>query len=115
MTANDNNSDSFFTLTMSSRYAVPVSYLGNATRASTVADSILFHHRILVVQYMDHNWHFGNYSMAKELVYVGLATEDEPTLFATNANTVFNATAHDPTGRSRVVQDMASTRIPRCF
>lgn len=106
MSANNTNFDPFFTILTSSRYAVPVSYLGDITRASTVADSIRFHYRVLMAQYVNSNWRFENYTSAN---LIDCGSEYLPA--TQNETTVFDATAYNPTGRSRVVQDIASTRI----
>lgn len=106
MATNDTNFDHLFNIIMNSRYAVPVSYLGDITRDSTVADSILFHYRVLMAQHINSNWRFENYTMANLD-----SPEPEYLPVTTNATTVFNATAYDPAGQNRVVQDIPSTRI----
>ncbi len=88
---------------MGSRYAIPVAYLGDVSQASTVADSIQFHHRILVVQFLNHEFRVSNHTTALSNINGILPVWDKPT--------VFNATARDPAGRNRVLQDVASTRV----
>ncbi|KAF2967504.1 hypothetical protein GQX73_g6066 [Xylaria multiplex] len=89
--------DSFFTIITSSRYAIPVSYLGDTSKVSAVVESIQFHHRILAVQILDQQWRFQNRNLSDSL------NLDIPT--------VLNATARDPSGRNRVVQDVVATRV----
>ncbi|KAI3318739.1 hypothetical protein HD806DRAFT_548883 [Xylariaceae sp. AK1471] len=95
----DANLDSFFTIITSSRYSMPISYLGDASRAPEVVDSIQFHHRIIVVQVLDQLWRYDNQTSAGHYLPVW----DKPT--------IFNATARDPYGHNRLVQDVVSTRV----
>ncbi|KAI0855547.1 hypothetical protein F4860DRAFT_495963 [Xylaria cubensis] len=98
--ANDTIIDPFFTIITRSKHAVPISYLGDASKASKVADAIRYHHRIFVVQDLNLGYRRrNNDSVFDSWVPVG------------NNATIFNATAHDPTGHGRVLQDVASTRI----
>ncbi|KAJ8132631.1 hypothetical protein O1611_g981 [Lasiodiplodia mahajangana] len=98
-TESDAYLDSFFTIITSSRYPIPASYLGDASKASTVVDSIQFHHRIILAQVLDQLWRYDNHTSAGSYLPVW----DKPT--------VFNATARDPNGRNRVIQDIVSTRV----
>ncbi|KAI0904404.1 hypothetical protein F4823DRAFT_634435 [Ustulina deusta] len=100
-TRSGTNFDQFFSIMMGSRYAIPVSYLGDASQASTVADSIQFHHRILVAQFLNHEFRVSNHTTALNNINGILPVWDKPT--------VFNTTARDPAGRNRVLQDVAST------
>ncbi|KAI1159150.1 hypothetical protein F5B18DRAFT_664728 [Nemania serpens] len=102
-TESDADLDSFFTMITSSRYAIQTSYLGDSSKVSAVVDSIQFHHRIMLVQLLDQQWRYPNRTSADSAGPKILPVWDKPT--------VFNATARDPGGRSRVVVDMASTRV----
>ena len=93
------NLDSFFTIITSSRYSIPTSYLGDNSKALKVVNSIQFHHRIILVQVLNQLWRYDSHSSAAPFLPVW----DEPA--------IFNATARDPKGRNRWVQDVVSTRV----
>ena len=98
--------DSFFSVVTNSRYAVPIPHLGDDRKASAVADSIRFHHRVLIAQYVSRQWRFRNYEEAQNASGV-----QDLLPLTTNKSTIINAKAYDPAGHTRVVQDTASTRI----
>ncbi|KAI0197943.1 hypothetical protein F4808DRAFT_452303 [Astrocystis sublimbata] len=103
--SNENNAnlETIFRIITSSRYAIPISYLGDASKVSAVIESIQLHWRIFVVQVLDNEFRFGNKTSAKSTNKNLRPVWDEPK--------AFNATARDPSGRNRVVQDAASTRV----
>ncbi|KAI0440432.1 hypothetical protein F4803DRAFT_527259 [Xylaria telfairii] len=103
--ANNMDFDLFFSIITRSRYAIPVSYLGNASQASTVADAIRFHHRILVSQFLHSTSRYDNESQAQE---AGVRGQMVPTW---NKTTPLNGTIYDPTAHPRIFQDAASTRV----
>ncbi|RWA08297.1 hypothetical protein EKO27_g6811 [Xylaria grammica] len=99
----DADLDPFFTIITGSRYAIPTSYLGDASKVSAVVDSIKFHHSIILVQLLDQQWRYDNRTSVE--------SQDPDIRPVWDRPTVFNATARDPHGRSRVVQDVVSTRV----
>ncbi|KAH8163498.1 hypothetical protein CIB48_g4738 [Xylaria polymorpha] len=98
--------DNFFAILINSRYyAVPITYLGDSTKSSAVANAIQFHHKILVAQYMNNNYRYANTSTAQ------IQGKLYNALPGWNEATVVNATAKYPARRDRVIQDAVSTRI----
>lgn len=93
--------DTFFTLLTTSRYAVSLSMLGDASQASAVADAVQFHHRVLVTQLTAASR--GRDTTLREFGY-----EVVP---GTNATSSYNVTGSIPSSRHRVVQDELSTRF----
>lgn len=96
--------DTFFTLLTTSRYAIPLEMLGNQSHASTVADAIKFHHKIIAAQSIanlyrvpedvriERNWTYK--------IFPG-----------TNDTLSYNVTSSVPSDRPRVVQNEFSTRV----
>jgi hypothetical protein len=98
--------DTFFTLLTTSRYAIPLDMLGNQSHASTVAESIKFHHNIIAAQktasIIDSVQLVGNESMRDR------GYEIVP---GTNDTSSYNCTSSVPLDRPRVVQNAFSTRV----
>ncbi|TGO42975.1 hypothetical protein BHYA_0004g01010 [Botrytis hyacinthi] len=93
-----------FSLLVTSRWAIPVSNLGDPSKNQIVADALRFQTGIVVAQVLNTNRVLANNTNAT-LAHAPLDLHD-----GSDART-FNATATDPAGRQRVVQDAASTRI----
>ncbi|KAI0182093.1 hypothetical protein GGR52DRAFT_568296 [Hypoxylon sp. FL1284] len=102
--------DSFFEQLVTSRYAIPISDLGDPSRAQTVKDAIAFQHGIIEAQYLSQ---FGRLNAISQPGNLSV-----PTLFpslSTRAPTkdtgAYPAVAEDPYGRQRLVQDPTATRV----
>ncbi|KAJ0120040.1 hypothetical protein J7T55_000893 [Diaporthe amygdali] len=96
--------DPFFTLLTTSRYAVPLDMLGNQSHASTVAEAIKFHHRIIAAQRTAASLEripSGNISMHNWGYEIVPGTNE----------TSYHATSSIPLDRYRVVQNEFSTRV----
>lgn len=94
-----------FTMATKSRYAIPVEYLGMATKATIVADAVRFQHSIIRAQIVAD---IANGFRAHEYPYDYLRTS--PNLITFNG-TQNNGTVTDPLASRRVIQDPVSTRI----
>lgn len=96
--------DTFFTLLTTSRYAVPLDMLGNQSHASTVAEAIKFHHRIIAAQRTAASLERipnGNTSMHDWGYEIVPGTNE----------TSYHATSSVPFDRHRVVQNEFPTRV----
>lgn len=96
--------DTFFTLLTTSRYAIPVEMLGNQSQASTVADAIKFHHRIIAAQSIANLYRvLDDTTFKRDWTYKIVP--------GTNDTTSYNATTSVPSDRPRVIQNEFSTRV----
>ncbi|KAK6217817.1 hypothetical protein LQW54_003105 [Pestalotiopsis sp. IQ-011] len=96
---------------VTSRYAIPIDYLGDPAQVTAVEDAILFQHGIIAAQYISRNFPLN----------VSFDSTEAPnvTLFPTLSNPidgavdtgVYKATATDSHGAQRVVQDPVATRL----
>lgn len=96
--------DPFFSMLVSSRSAIPVSMLGDPTKANVVADAIQLQHSIIQTQIMYANRDSANTTNA---TLVNLL----PNVQDGNDARTFAATVTEPTSRLRVLQDAVSMRI----
>ncbi|KAK8139140.1 hypothetical protein PG984_002520 [Apiospora sp. TS-2023a] len=99
--------DDFFGILVSSRYAIPLSDLGDEAANSKVVDAIRDQHGIIQAQYLAHNR-----ANASDSNATTLTTNSSSRIGLDNEGyTLYNATAIDTSGqRRRVKQDAASTR-----
>lgn len=109
--ANDNVFDSFFQQLVTSRYAIPISAIGDPTQADVVMNAIRFQHGIIEAQFLSSNYRIDMNSLN--------ATDNTtqvliPTLFdnsTSGGSARYSATVTYPFGRSRVVQDPTATAV----
>lgn len=96
--------DTFFTLLTTSRYAIPLDMLGNQSQASTVAEAIKFHHKIIAAQIIANLYRvpddIRNRSYREYKIVPG-----------TNDTSSYNVTSSVPFDRPCVVQNEFSTRV----
>ncbi|KAH6654280.1 hypothetical protein BKA67DRAFT_274348 [Truncatella angustata] len=102
--ANDTALDDFFSQLVTSRYAVPLTVLGDTSQSNVVKAAIEFQDGVYAAQYLDVRHRVG--LNASQSVYPALSSAT-----ANDAAGVYNATITDPWGRSRIVQDETGTRI----
>lgn len=96
--------DTFFTLLTTSRYAIPLEMLGNQSQASTVADAIKFHHRIIAAQSIANLYRvLDDTTFKRDWTYKIVP--------GTNDTTSYNVTSSVPSDRPRVIQNEFSTRV----
>lgn len=106
--------DNFFKQLVTSRYAIPISTIGDRSQAEIVKEAILFQHGIIAAQYYSKH-----YRMDVETPLNGTSGDGDtyfPTISSASPSTggdtgVYRGTATDPYGKRRVVQDPASTRV----
>ena len=95
--------DEFFSLLISSQWAIPMAHLGDATKNEEVANAIKHQHGIIQSQ------QFADFRTNQINLTSSISAGAGP------ADTIlqmrYNATVTDATGRRRVVQDAASTRV----
>ncbi|KAI1160046.1 hypothetical protein F5B18DRAFT_655031 [Nemania serpens] len=89
-----NNLDTFFSILTTSRYAVPLSALGDPTRREDVINAIKLQHSIITA---------GRLSTQSRVPFNDTGAITHPS--------VYNVTVTDPIRSTRVVQDATSTRI----
>ncbi|KAI0012194.1 hypothetical protein F4779DRAFT_569791 [Xylariaceae sp. FL0662B] len=109
---NDTVFDPFFEQLVTSRYAIPISTIGDPSQAAAVRDAIVFQHGVIAAQYYSANFRVS--VEVPENGTNGSAQAIFPSLSnsSSDSNTgVYPGTAVDPYGRRRVVQDPASTRV----
>ncbi|KAI0104844.1 hypothetical protein GGR51DRAFT_560842 [Nemania sp. FL0031] len=94
-----NNLDTFFSILTTSRYAQPLSALGDPTRREDVIDAIKFQHSIITAAML---------STQSRIPFNNTNATIHPSGNDPNA---YNVTVTDPIGSTRVVQDATSTRI----
>lgn len=108
---NESLFDSFFKQLVTSRYAIPVSAIGDPTQADIVMDAIRLQHGIIEAQFLSRNYRVNmNSSNATENATSVL----HPTLFNTSTSgdsAEYSATMTCPFGSRRVVQDPTATAI----
>lgn len=96
--------DNFFSQLVTSRYAIPISYLGDSTQAEAVRDAIIFQDGVFAAQYLDR----------MNRVHLNASLSEFPALSSastTNDTGIYNATITEPWASPRVVQDPVGTRI----
>ncbi|XXG97848.1 Sigma-adaptin 3A [Hypoxylon texense] len=109
---NDTTFDPFFEQLVTSRYAIPISSIGDPSQAQAVKDAIIFQHGIIAAQYLSASDRWENIpppdpSNASALpIFPSISG-----LTPTTDTGVYSAVASDPYGRRRLVQDPASTRV----
>lgn len=97
--------DVFFLTATSSRYAVPVESLGDASQMSAVADSVRFHHCIIRAQIASSSYRGPVYPVA------GQISADLRVVGSVNDTLSHPAAITDTSTRRRVVQDPVSTHV----
>lgn len=100
----DRSFDTFFTLLTTSRYAIPLEMLGNRSHASTVAEAIKFHNKVIAAQSI------ANLYRVPENIRIGRGSTYK-IVPGTNDTTSYNATSSVPSDRPRVLQNEFSTRV----
>lgn len=96
--------DTFFTLLTTSRYAIPLEMLGNQSHASTVAEAIKFHHKIIAAQSIANLYRVpDDIRIMRDWTYKIVP--------GTNDTSSYNATNSVPSDRPRVIQNEFSTRV----
>ncbi|KAI4862482.1 hypothetical protein F4820DRAFT_460205 [Hypoxylon rubiginosum] len=106
---NDTNFDHFFEQLVTSRYAIPISRIGDPSQAQAVKDAIVFQHGVIAAQYLTVSDRWNDLSQPN-----GSALPIFPSISSltpTSDTGVYSGTASDPYGRRRLVQDPASTRV----
>ncbi|KAI1839663.1 hypothetical protein JX266_014127 [Neoarthrinium moseri] len=110
-TAHNTVFDPFFQQLVTSRYAIPVSAIGDPTQSETVMDAIRFQHGIIEAQFLSANYRIDiNSSNVTENATNVLI----PTLFNDSTSgdpPRFPATVRYPFGRQRIVQDPIATAL----
>ncbi|KAI1856320.1 uncharacterized protein JN550_013851 [Neoarthrinium moseri] len=110
-TAHNTVFDPFFQQLVTSRYAIPVSAIGDPTQSETVMDAIRFQHGIIEAQFLSANYRIDiNSSDVTENATNVLI----PTLFNDSTSgdpPRFPATVTYPFGRQRIVQDPIATAL----
>ncbi|KAI6088758.1 hypothetical protein F4821DRAFT_276960 [Hypoxylon rubiginosum] len=105
---NDTLFDGFFQTLVTSRYAIPVASIGDPSQTEAVKDAIAFQHGVAVAQLISRyyrvkaepsRWTNGS-------IFPSLSN-----LTPTTDTGMYPATASDPYGRRRLVQDPTSTRV----
>lgn len=108
ITSRTDNLDAFFVHLTTSRYAMPVSYLGDVSKAQTVIDAISFQHRVIRAQNLNARYRVGT----NDTTDAAGGDANNPDRFRRLAvDPEYNVTVTDTLGRRRVVQDEASTRV----
>lgn len=109
--SNDNLFDPFFQQLVTSRYAIPLSAIGDPTQADIVLNAIRFQHGIIEAQILSNNYRVDiNSPRVKENPTAVLI----PTISnnsTSNDSTSYSAILTYPFGRQRVVQDPTATAI----
>ncbi|KAK7947875.1 uncharacterized protein PG986_008761 [Apiospora aurea] len=102
--------DNFFSLLVSSPWAIATADFGDSAAIDRVADAIKHHHGIIVAQHISAQLAPANRTNVTLAAASssGLCSADHQ---VTDADRLYNATVTDPNGRRRMVQDAAATRI----
>ncbi|KAK2603065.1 hypothetical protein N8I77_009549 [Diaporthe amygdali] len=96
-----------FALLTTSRWALPLSMLGDPAHDADVAAALRFQHGILAAQALNSNRAPpGNVSATEAILVSGVMASSQ-----NGARYTYEATVTDDAGRRRVVQDAASTRV----
>lgn len=110
-TTNHSLFDTFFQQLVTSRYAIPISAIGDPTQADMVMDAIRFQHAIVKAQFLNSDYRIDvNSSTAMGNTSAVL----NPTLFnqsTSDGATRYLATLTYPFGSHRVVQDPIATAV----
>ncbi|XXH01357.1 hypothetical protein Hte_007715 [Hypoxylon texense] len=101
---NKSSFDPFFEQLVTSRYAIPISAIGDPTQTEAVRDAIMFQHRVIAAQY--YSQFRVDIGDANGTIFPSLSHAS-----ATNDTGMYYGTATDPQGRRRLVQDPTSTRV----
>lgn len=108
---NDNVFDPFFQQLVTSRYAIPISAIGDPTQADVVLNAIRLQHGIIEAQVLSNNYRvYINSSRVKENP-TAVLTPTIPNNSTSNDSASYSATMTYPFGRQRVVQDPTATAI----
>ncbi|KAK3337622.1 hypothetical protein B0T19DRAFT_413193 [Cercophora scortea] len=98
--------DPFFAQLVTSRYAIPVSALGNVSRVEEVQAAISFQHGVVLTQRLARDCRV---SVGTSNTTVG--AELFPTISTTNSDDgIYHAQVTDPYGKRRLVQNPVATR-----
>lgn len=104
--------DSFFQQLVTSRYAIPVDYLGDPAQVTAVENAIIFQHGIIAAQCISRSFPldvgFDNRTGAPNVtLFPALSNQHDGSV----DTGVYGATATDSHGTQRVVQDPVATRL----
>ncbi|KAI0191439.1 hypothetical protein EV127DRAFT_338333, partial [Xylaria flabelliformis] len=106
---NESLLDTFFSLLVHSRYAIPISALADPTQQHKVVDGIIFHHNIIAAQTL---------SSTSRIPSVDYYDYEDPGIFAWTGQGKVNDTTFPATiignpysASSRVVQNATATRV----
>lgn len=103
--------DSFFRQLVTSKYAIPISAIGDPSQADVVIDAIRLHHGIIEAQFLSSNYRIGINS--SNVTDNGTAVLG-PSLFndsTSGESARYSATMVFPFGSHRVVQDSTATAV----
>ncbi|KAI0167862.1 hypothetical protein BJ166DRAFT_623667 [Pestalotiopsis sp. NC0098] len=104
--------DPFFQQLVTSRYAIPLDYLGDPTQVTAVEDAIIFQHSIIAAQYISRNFllnvSFADSTGAPNVTLFPALSNQHDGVVDTG---VYEAMATDSHGTQRVVQDPIATRL----
>ncbi|KAI1403335.1 hypothetical protein F4819DRAFT_506456 [Hypoxylon fuscum] len=109
---NDIVFDSFFEQLVTSRYAIPISTIGDPSQAEVVKDAIIFQHGIIAAQYYNSRYRVGvevpsnRTNRTTRAIFPLLSNSS-----STNDTGMYHGIATNPQGRKRLIQDPASTRV----
>ncbi|KAI1412074.1 hypothetical protein F5Y13DRAFT_200409 [Hypoxylon sp. FL1857] len=113
--SNDTLLDSFFEQLVTSRYAIPVSSIGDPSQVDAVKDAIIFQHEVIAAQY--YSKYFRIRIEEPSAGAMGSMKTVFPSLsnLSTNDTGVYTGTAVHPNARHRLIQDPVPTRIIQCL
>ncbi|KAI5865702.1 hypothetical protein GGS23DRAFT_603248 [Durotheca rogersii] len=109
--SNNTTFDAFFEQLVTSRYAVPLSAVGDPAQAATVRDAITFQHGVIAAQYYSNTYRTGVPTEPTTITTPLFPSLSEASSPAGGDTGVYPGTASDPYGRRRLAQDTASTRV----
>lgn len=110
-TTNDNVFDSFFQQLVTSRYAIPISAIGDPAQADIVLNAIRLQHGIIEAQILSNNYRVDINSPRVKENATAVLTPTISTNSTSNDSASYSATVTYPFGRQRVVQDPTATAI----
>lgn len=103
--------DPFFQQLVTSRYAIPISAIGDPTQADVVLNAIRFQHGIIEAQVLSSNYRVDVNSPRVKENPTAVLTPTIANNSTSNDSTSYSATLTYPFGRQRVVQDPTATAI----
>lgn len=104
--------DPFFQQLVTSRYAIPLDYLGDPAQVTAVEDAIIFQHGIIAAQYISRNFPLNvSFDSSTEAPNVTLFPTLSYQIDGAVDSGIYKATATDSHGAQRVVQDPIAMRL----